>query len=191
MCAVVGTAVGYIIVRRPGRLGGLLDGVVMFSYAVPGIVLGVGLIVTYNEPPIILTGTSAILILAFFIRRLPFLGPLFSQHAAAACARHRGRVDQSGGRPRPHVPQDHRAAAVDGDPLGVLLALVEHDPRTQRHADPAIGQYGHALGVEIFNEVVNANFGLASALGTVLILLTFLPLVVLFTFLGKREEALV
>ena len=33
--------------------------------------------------------------------------------------------------------------------------------------------------------------GLASALGTVLILLTFLPLVVLFTFLGKREEALV
>ena len=47
------------------------------------------------------------------------------------------------------------------------------------------------LSIEIFNEVVNANFGLASALGTVLILLTFLPLVVLFTFLGKREEALV
>ena len=47
------------------------------------------------------------------------------------------------------------------------------------------------LSIEIFNEVVNANFGLASALGTILILLTFLPLVVLFTFLGKREEALV
>ena len=38
---------------------------------------------------------------------------------------------------------------------------------------------------------MNGNFGVASALGTVLILLTFLPLVVLFTLLGKKEEALV
>jgi iron(III) transport system permease protein len=47
------------------------------------------------------------------------------------------------------------------------------------------------VAIEIFNEVVNGNFGVASALGTVLILLTFLPLVVLFTLLGKKEEALV
>ena len=47
------------------------------------------------------------------------------------------------------------------------------------------------LSIEIFNEVVNGNFGIASALGTVLILLTFLPLVILFAFLGKKEEALV
>ena len=36
----------------------------MFSYAVPGIVLGVGLVVTYHEPPFALTGTAAIIILA-------------------------------------------------------------------------------------------------------------------------------
>jgi iron(III) transport system permease protein len=38
--------------------------------AVPGIVLGVGLVVTYHNPPLALNGTP--LILAYFIRRLPF-----------------------------------------------------------------------------------------------------------------------
>jgi len=47
------------------------------------------------------------------------------------------------------------------------------------------------MSVEIFNEVVNANFGLASALGTILILLTFCPLIILFRMLGKREDVLV
>ncbi|MBM3525619.1 MAG: iron ABC transporter permease, partial [Alphaproteobacteria bacterium] len=72
LCAVVGTAVGYIVVRRRSALTGLLDMVIMFSYAVPGIVLGVGLVVVFNEPPLILTGTATILVLAYFVRRLPF-----------------------------------------------------------------------------------------------------------------------
>ncbi len=190
MCAVVGTAVGYIIVRRPGRLGGLLDGVVMFSYAVPGIVLGVGLIVTYNEPPIILTGTSAILILAFFIRRLPF-----SVRSSVSMLQQLSRDTEDAsinlgagpGRTFLKITVPLLAMAILS---GVLLTW----SNTIRELSATlILQSGNTvtLSIEIFNEVVNANFGIASALGTVLILLTFLPLVVLFTFLGKREEALV
>lgn len=190
LCAIVGTAVGYIIVRRAGRLGGLLDGVVMFSYAVPGIVLGVGLVVTYNEPPIILTGTSAILILAFFIRRLPF-----SVRSSVSMLQQLSKDTEDasinlGAGPgltfiRITVPL--LAMAILS---GVLLTW----SNTIRELSATlILQSGSTvtLSVEIFNEVVNANFGIASALGTILILLTFLPLVVLFTFLGKREEALV
>jgi iron(III) transport system permease protein len=46
------------------------------------------------------------------------------------------------------------------------------------------------MSIEIYNEVVNGNFGLASALGSILTLLTFLPLIVLFRVLGKREDVL-
>jgi iron(III) transport system permease protein len=190
MCAVVGTAVGYIIVRRPGRLSGLLDGTVMFSYAVPGIVLGVGLVVTYNEPPIILTGTSAILILAFFIRRLPF-----SVRSAVSMLQQMSRDTEDAsinlgagpGRTFVRITVPLLAMAILS---GVLLTW----SNTIRELSATlILQSGNTvtLSVEIFTEVVNANFGIASALGTVLILLTFLPLVVLFTFLGKKEEALV
>ena len=47
------------------------------------------------------------------------------------------------------------------------------------------------MSVEIFTEVVNANFGRAAALGTILIGLTFVPLAVLFRIMGRREEVLV
>ena len=72
LCAIAGTAIAYVVVRRRGRVTGLLDMVIMFSYAVPGIVLGVGLVVAFNEPPMLLTGTATIIVLAYFIRRLPF-----------------------------------------------------------------------------------------------------------------------
>ncbi|MBM3537736.1 MAG: iron ABC transporter permease [Alphaproteobacteria bacterium] len=190
LCAVVGTAVGYIIVRRPGRLGGLLDGVVMFSYAVPGIVLGVGLIVTYNEPPLILTGTAAILILAFFIRRLPF-----SVRSAVSMLQQLSRDTEDAsinlgagpGRTFLRITVPLLAMAILS---GVLLTW----SNTIRELSATLVlQSGSTitLSVEIFTEVVNANFGTASALGTILILLTFLPLVVLFRFLGKQEDALV
>ncbi len=190
MCAVVGTAVGYIIVRRPGRLGGLLDGVVMFSYAVPGIVLGVGLIVTYNEPPIILTGTSAILILAFFIRRLPF-----SVRSSVSMLQQLSRDTEDASINLGAGPgRTFLKITVPLLSMAILSGVLLTWSNTIRELSATlILQSGNTvtLSIEIFNEVVNANFGLASALGTVLILLTFLPLVVLFTFLGKREEALV
>ncbi|MBL8808380.1 MAG: iron ABC transporter permease [Rhodospirillales bacterium] len=190
MCAIVGTAVGYIIVRRPGRLGGLLDGVVMFSYAVPGIVLGVGLIVTYNEPPVILTGTSAILILAFFIRRLPF-----SVRSSVSMLQQLSRDTEDASINLGAGPgRTFLKITVPLLSMAILSGVLLTWSNTIRELSATlILQSGSTvtLSIEIFNEVVNANFGLASALGTVLILLTFLPLVVLFTLLGKREEALV
>jgi len=190
LCAVVGTAVGYIIVRRPGRLGGLLDGVVMFSYAVPGIVLGVGLIVTYNEPPVILTGTSAILILAFFIRRLPF-----SVRSSVSMLQQLSRDTEDASINLGAGPgRTFLRITVPLLSMAILSGVLLTWSNTIRELSATlILQSGNTvtLSIEIFNEVVNANFGIASALGTILILLTFLPLVVLFTFLGKREEALV
>jgi ABC-type Fe3+ transport system permease subunit len=72
LCALVGTLIAYVVVRRRSRITALLDQGVMLAYAVPGIVLAIGLIITFHEPPVMLTGTAAILVLAYFIRRLPF-----------------------------------------------------------------------------------------------------------------------
>ena len=50
----------------------ILDSMIMIPYIVPGIVLGLGLIVSYNSKPLVLVGTPLIIILAIFIRRLPY-----------------------------------------------------------------------------------------------------------------------
>jgi iron(III) transport system permease protein len=70
---VAGVLVAYIVVRRAfAVLGPGLNALVMFPYLVPGTVLAVGLIVAFSRPPLALTGTGAILGIAYFIRKLPY-----------------------------------------------------------------------------------------------------------------------
>ncbi|MEZ5861153.1 MAG: iron ABC transporter permease [Geminicoccaceae bacterium] len=190
LCAVFGTMIGYVIVRRPGRVSSFLDTIIMFSFAVPGIVLGVGLVVTYHHPPFSMTGTALILILAYFIRRLPF-----SVRSSVGMLQQLSRdteeasVNLGAGPALTFVKITVPLLSV-----AILSGVLLTWSNTIRELSATlILQSGRTvtISIEIFNEVVNGNFGVASALGTVLILLTFLPLSVLFTAMGKREDALV
>jgi len=69
---LIGTLMAYAIVRKPGKIGGLLDMLLMAPYVIPGSVLGICYIVTFNVKPLILTGTSLIIIISYVIRKLPY-----------------------------------------------------------------------------------------------------------------------
>jgi iron(III) transport system permease protein len=68
---LIGMLVAVLVVRRnvPGQ--GLLDFSSMLGGAVPGTVLGIGYVLAFNRPPLLLTGTAAILVLVFVVRALP------------------------------------------------------------------------------------------------------------------------
>ncbi|MCO5071647.1 MAG: iron ABC transporter permease [Rhizobiaceae bacterium] len=190
MCAIMGTMIAYIIARRSGRISALLDTVVMFSYAVPGIVLGVGLVVTYHNPPLALTGTPLILILAYFIRRLPFsVRSSVSSLQQLSRDTEEASINLGAGPGRTFLK-----ITVPLLSMAILSgALLTWSNTIRELSATLVLQSGSTttISVEIFNEVANGNFGTASALGMTLIVLTFLPLLLLFTFLGKNEEALV
>ncbi len=70
---LLGIGIAYVLVRkRYPVIGPLLNGIVMMPYVIPGTVIGIGLILALNTPPLVLTGTWAILCLSFFIRNLPY-----------------------------------------------------------------------------------------------------------------------
>ncbi|MBT4661535.1 MAG: iron ABC transporter permease [Candidatus Marinimicrobia bacterium] len=69
---LLGTLIGYAVARKPSIMTGFLDSLLMIPYIVPGIVLGLGFIVSFNNKPIALVGTATIIILIVFIRRLPY-----------------------------------------------------------------------------------------------------------------------
>ena len=70
---LVGVLVAYVVVRKAFVvLGPGLNALVMLPYLIPGTVLAVGLIVAFSRPPLALTGTGAILAIAYFIRKLPY-----------------------------------------------------------------------------------------------------------------------
>lgn len=190
MCAVMGTMIAYIIARRPSRISTLLDTAVMFSYAVPGIVLGVGLVVTYHNPPLALTGTPLIIILAYFIRRLPFsVRSSVSALQQLSKDTEEASINLGAGPGRTFLK-----ITVPLLSMAILSgALLTWSNTIRELSATLVLQSGRTttISVEIFTEVANGNFGTASALGMTLIVLTFLPLVLLFTLMGKSEEALV
>ncbi|OYD07811.1 ABC transporter permease [Paludifilum halophilum] len=70
LSVVIATFVSYFVIRR-GSSG--LDFFSSIPLVIPGIALGIALIQTFNTPPLQLTGTAAILIIAYTIRRMPYM----------------------------------------------------------------------------------------------------------------------
>ena len=69
---ILGLLGAYLIVRKKGTVSNLIDLMLMFPYVIPGAVLGICLTVSFNQKPILLTGTMWIIILSFVIRKLPY-----------------------------------------------------------------------------------------------------------------------
>jgi iron(III) transport system permease protein len=63
--------IAYIVNRKLVRWHQVLGFLPMLPIAIPGIVIAVGIFATYTRPPLVLYGTSAIIILAFITRFLP------------------------------------------------------------------------------------------------------------------------
>ncbi|RPI77726.1 MAG: iron ABC transporter permease, partial [Desulfobacteraceae bacterium] len=69
--ALMGMFIAFLVVRKkfPGRHA--LEFGTMLTYAVPGTAMGIGYILAFNKPPLLLTGTAFILIACFIFRYLP------------------------------------------------------------------------------------------------------------------------
>jgi iron(III) transport system permease protein len=63
--------IAFLIARKRFIGKGYLDFTTMLSIAIPGTVVGLGYVMTYNQKPIVLTGTALILVVAFVIRSMP------------------------------------------------------------------------------------------------------------------------
>jgi iron(III) transport system permease protein len=70
LSVIIATFVSYFVVRRGS---GALDFMSSIPLVVPGIALGIALIQTFNTAPLHLTGTALILIIAYTIRRMPYM----------------------------------------------------------------------------------------------------------------------
>ena len=69
---IISVLTAYITTRRKNIFTSIIDITAMFPYIIPGSVLGITFLTAFNKPPIILTGTSIIIIISLVIRRLPY-----------------------------------------------------------------------------------------------------------------------
>ncbi|MDI6726581.1 MAG: iron ABC transporter permease [Smithellaceae bacterium] len=67
---VIGVSLAYILVRKKIPLKRLLESMALLGFAVPGTVMGIGYILAFNSPPLVLTGTFAIMVINEAFRNL-------------------------------------------------------------------------------------------------------------------------
>ncbi|MGL4497052.1 MAG: ABC transporter permease, partial [Beijerinckiaceae bacterium] len=66
------TGVSYLLVKKRNVLTPAIDYLASLPLALSGTVIGIGLVMSFNRGWLSLTGTAAIIVLAYLIRRLPF-----------------------------------------------------------------------------------------------------------------------
>lgn len=71
LTAALGLLTAYLLVRQNFIGRAVFEFVTMLSFAIPGTVIGVSYILAFNTPPVELTGTGLILIIAFVFRNMP------------------------------------------------------------------------------------------------------------------------
>lgn len=190
MCTVAGCLVGYVIARRRTRLGATIDLLSMVPYAVAGVVFGIAFSMGFGSAPFFLAGTGTILVLAYFMRRLPYsiraVSSLLSQLGTSA---EEASVNL-GVAPaktfwRVTIPMIMPAVAS-----GALLTWAT----VIREFNATAILYGSqtaTMTVQVFSNVSYGHFENASAMGTILIIVSLVPVIVLMTAFGKNEEILI
>jgi iron(III) transport system permease protein len=68
---VLGILTAYLLERQTFRGRSAFEFMTMMSFAIPGTVIGVSYILAFNTPPIELTGTAVIMVIAFVFRNMP------------------------------------------------------------------------------------------------------------------------
>jgi iron(III) transport system permease protein len=71
LTAALGILTAYLLNRQRFAGRGLFEFLTMLSFAIPGTVIGISYILAFNTPPLELTGTGLIMVIAFIFRNMP------------------------------------------------------------------------------------------------------------------------
>lgn len=183
---LAGLLVSYVIVRRNTKLTYLLDALIMIPYVMPGTVLGISLIIAFNEPPIELTGTWIILVIAYIIRKLPYT----VRSSTAILFQIDKSVEEAsislGVPPMKTFFKTTAVLMIPGVMSGAILSWIT---TINELSSTIVLYYGATatITVSIYSEVFTANFGAAAALASILSLSTITSLLIIMKISGKKE----
>lgn len=188
MIVVLGTLVGYVLARRPSFLTATLDSMLMVPYIVPGIVLGLGFVVSFNEPPLELVGTGAIIVLVIFIRRLPYA----VRSSASIVRQIKGSMEEAainlGSSPARAFARVTLPLMLPGVLAGAMMAFVTAINELSSSIILYVGGTV-TMPVRIYLSVLDGEFGTAAALATILLVSTGLAVFAVLRLSDSKERA--
>ena len=186
---IIGMLISYIIVRQKGIAGQVMDMLIMFPFVIPGAVLDISLIVAFNKEPLILTGTAAIMIIAFVVRKLPYTvrsGSAFLQQMDPSVEE--ASINLGVSPMKTFFTLTARLMApgiLSGGILSWITCINELSSSVMLY-----GGKTSTISVAIYTEVVRNSYGTAAALATILTVSTVVSLLI-FLKVSKGKVSIV
>lgn len=178
--------IAYIVVRRKNNITNLVDIISMIPFIVPGTVLGIALLISFNKKPLLISGTMFIMIAALVIRRLPYT----IRSSVAILTQIPMSIEEAAislGATKLKAFFRVTAPMMAGGILsGAILSWVTMISELSTAIILYTGKT-KTLTVAVYTEVIRGNYGVAAALSTILTLITVLSLVI-FSKLSKNRE---
>lgn len=186
---IIGMLISYIVVRQRGLTAQLMDLLIMFPFVIPGAVLGISLIVAFNKPPVVLTGTAGIIIIAYVVRKMPYTvrsGSAFLQQMDKSVEEASISLGVS---PMKTFAQVTARLMAPGVLSGAILSWIT----CINELSSSVMLYGgktSTISVAIYTEVVRNSFGTAAALASILTVSTVVSLLI-FLKVSKGKVSIV
>ena len=184
---LIGIIISYANVRHRSPLTKLADTLTVFPFIVPGAVLGIAMILSFNGAPFYLNGTALLIIMCWVIRRLPYtirsstaiLHQISSSVEEASQSLGANGVHTFG---RVTLP-----IMFSGILPGALLSWVSSI--TELSCTVFIfTSKTMTMSIAIYGQIQKGNFGVASAMSTILLFSAILVLGMLFKLSKGRFE---
>ncbi len=186
---LLGMLISYIAVRRAGRVGQILDAMIMFPYVIPGAVLGICLLVAFNKKPLLLAGGAFIMVLSYIIKKLPFT----VRSASAFLHQMDPSVEEAsinlGVSPMKTFFQITARLMMPGVISGAILSWISCINELSTSIMLYTGRTS-TISIAIYTEVVRNSFGTAAALATILTVATMVSLGI-FMIISKGKVSVV
>lgn len=173
---VFATFIAYLAVRKKNRITSLIDTLSMIPYIVPGTVLGIAFIASFNTGIantgfLSITGTAFIMVVSLAIRRLPYtirssvasLQQISPSIEEAAESLGSSRINTF---TRITIPM-MLPGIISGGILSWVTMISELSTSVLLYTVST-----RTMTVGIYTEVIRGNYGIAAALSTILMLLT-------------------
>ncbi|MGM9529364.1 MAG: ABC transporter permease [Phascolarctobacterium sp.] len=183
---VMGILISYLTVRKPSVMTNILDTLTMFPYIIPGSVLGIALLSSFNSGVLVLSGTALIMVISLSIRRMPYtirsstaiisqISPSIEEAAISLGATEFGSF---------------RKIMIPMMLPGVLAGAIMSWITLISELSSSIILYTSetsTLTVAIYAEVIRSNFGNAAAYSTILTLTSIISLLLFFRLTDNQD----
>lgn len=182
--ASIGILISYFTERRNIKTMKFIEFLSSLPYIIPGTFFGLGYILAFNNPPLVLTGTSIIVILNCIFRQIS-IGSKAGNSLFSKIDRNLEKAAQDLGAPKTKIMLDIIFPLVKP---AFIVAFINGFTTTMTTTGAIIfliSPGASVATVEMFNTIRDGDYGLASIIAIFIIIVTFFINILAIKFIEK------